>query len=264
MKIGEIEIVPVLDAVGTLPLDEFYPGVPADAWEPYRGLYAEVFDGSDWRLRCLSYLIRVGGRNVLVDTGLGEFELFERVERKGELVPQLAEQGVAPEQIDTVFLTHLHIDHIGSNLEFTRARFAMHRDAVAAARERADSQHVQQCVLSLLDAGRVDEIEDGTELAPGLTALSLEGHDQGHTGLRLGSEAILIADAVGHPALFDQREWPFVGDLDPGRTAATRRALLDEVVDKDTLVICGHYPGSGIGRVTREDEWVVWTEARSA
>jgi glyoxylase-like metal-dependent hydrolase (beta-lactamase superfamily II) len=264
MRIGELEIVPLVDAIGVVPLDEFYPGVPDEAWEPYRRLYPDVFAGPGWRLRCLSYLIRVGGQTVLVDTGLGRYELFETVERTGELVPQLAEQGVAPDEIGTVFLTHLHVDHIGSNLEFGAARFAMHADAIRAAPQRADRPHIAEAVLPLIDAGRLDAIEAGTELAPGVTTLVLEGHDDGHCGVRLGPEALLIADAAGHPALLDQPEWPFVGDADLLRSFATRRALLEQVVDTQKLVICGHYPGSGIGRVTREDGRVVWTEARSA
>jgi glyoxylase-like metal-dependent hydrolase (beta-lactamase superfamily II) len=199
-----------------------------------------------------------------VDTGLGRFELFDTAERVGELVPLLAEQGVAPEQVDTVFLTHLHIDHVGSNMAFGRARFAMHPEALAAVAGRADRPHIAESVLPLIDAGRLDGVDEGTELAPGVTTLALEGHDAGHAGLRLGSAAILIADAAGHPALLDQPEWPFVGDGDHTRSAATRHALLDEVLDGDTVVICGHYPGSGIGRVTREDDGrVVWREARS-
>jgi glyoxylase-like metal-dependent hydrolase (beta-lactamase superfamily II) len=118
-------------------------------------------------------------------------------------------------------------------------------------------------VIPLLDAGRLDGIDDGTELAPGVTTLALEGHDEGHAGLRLGPNAILIADGAGHPALLAEPEWPFVGNRDPTRSAATRRALLDEVLDTDTLVICGHYPGSGIGRVTRGEGRVLWQEARS-
>lgn len=265
MRLGDIEIVPVLDAVGVLPLDEFYPGVSAEQWQPYRALYPEVFDGPRWRLLCASYLIRSGGRTVLVDTGLGRYDLFDSAELTGGLVTALAEHGVEPDEVDTVFLTHLHVDHVGTNLAFGRARYAMHTQTSAAASGRADRPHIAESVLPLIEAGRVDAVDDGAELAPGVTTVVLEGHDEGHTGLRLGSEAILIADAAGHPALLDEPEWPFVGDGDAPASAATRRALVDEVLDTAMLVICGHYPGTGIGRVLHaEDGRVVWREARTA
>ena len=47
----------------------------------------------------------------------------------------------------------------------------------------------------------------------------------------------------------------------PPECAETRRALLPQVVDRDVVVVCGHYPGSGIGRVVTRDGRVVWEEA---
>lgn len=261
MRIGEIEVVPLLDAVGTLPLEVVYPDVPLDAWAPYRELYAEIFDGDGWHPPITCYLLRSGGQTILVDTGLAEFELFDSTDVSGGLLSALAAKGVAPDGVDTVFTTHLHIDHFGWNMAFANARFVMHRGAAAVAPERADRPHVVQCVLPLLEAGRVDAVEDGAKLAPGVVVTELPGHDPGHSGLRLGSEAILIADAFGHPAFFDQPEWLLVADLDEASTIATRKAVIDEVVDADILVVCGHYPGSGIGRVLRaQDGRLVWRE----
>jgi glyoxylase-like metal-dependent hydrolase (beta-lactamase superfamily II) len=265
MRIGEIELVPVLDAVGTLPLEVVYPDVPLEAWKPYREPYFQLFDGDGWHPPITCYLLKAGGQTILVDTGLGEFELFDSMDVSGGLLPALAAEGFAADQVDTVFITHLHVDHFGWNTAFANARFVMHKDAVAVAPERADRPHVAQGILPLIEAGRVERVEDGAELAPGVIVAELPGHDPGHSGLRLGSEAIVIADAAGHPAFFDRPEWLLVADLDEARTVATRKALLEEVVDTDTLVICGHYPGSGIGRVTRTAGGrVLWQEVPSA
>jgi glyoxylase-like metal-dependent hydrolase (beta-lactamase superfamily II) len=69
---------------------------------------------------------------------------------------------------------------------------------------------------------------------------------------------LLIADTAVHPALLDQPEWEYVFDEDRAVSVATRRSLLSTVVGEDVLVVCGHYPGGGIGRVRRRDERVVW------
>jgi glyoxylase-like metal-dependent hydrolase (beta-lactamase superfamily II) len=92
--------------------------------------------------------------------------------------------------------------------------------------------------------------------------LSLPGHDPGHVGLRLGQDAVLIADAAGHPALLDQAAWCFESDHDHERSAETRRALVRELADTEALVVCGHYPRSGIGRVATRGDRVVWEEAK--
>jgi glyoxylase-like metal-dependent hydrolase (beta-lactamase superfamily II) len=265
MRLGDIELVPLLDAKGVFgPLADLWPEVSSAEWEPYRPLYPELFDGDRWRPSLTCYLIRVAGTTLLVDTGVADFEWLGEPELVGGLLPALAEHAVTPPEVDVVFLTHLHLDHFAANGAFDHARFVMHGDAIAAARERADRPHIAQCVLPLLDAGRVDEITDGAEVAPGVDATVLAGHDAGHTGLRIGSEAVLIADAAGHPAMLDEPEWLFLGDQNPSLAAVTREALVGELVDTETLVVCGHFPGTGIGKLERaEDGRVVWREARS-
>ena len=130
MVVGSVELVPLVDAVGLLgELDELYPGF--DDWEPYRALYPELFAGSQWRVPCTSYLIRSGGKSVLVDTGVGPAGLWGWTpEREEGLLPALAAEGVALDEVDVVFLTHLHVDHVGWNTD---------RDGGSSSRRRATS-----------------------------------------------------------------------------------------------------------------------------
>lgn len=269
MLIGDVELVPALDAVGLLAeYADAYPQVPAEAWEPYRALYPEIFAEESWRLPCTCYVVRSGDVTVLVDTGVGPPGLWDwTAEREGELPDALGRLGVSRDEIDIVFLTHLHIDHIGWNTDlegsvfFPRARYVVHRDALAFARTQAERPHIRRCVLPLLD--RFETIDGEVELAPGVTAFVAPGHYPGHMALRLdsaGAAAILIADAAVHPALLDEPGWLYAFDGDPGRCAETRHSLLSELVDRDVVVACGHYPGSGIGRVVTRDGRVVWVE----
>jgi glyoxylase-like metal-dependent hydrolase (beta-lactamase superfamily II) len=76
-----------------------------------------------------------------------------------------------------------------------------------------------------------------------------------------GREALLLGDVAVHPALLDQPDWRYVSDHDQAVSAATRRDLVPELVDRDVVVACGHYPGSGIGRIVSRDGSVVWKEA---
>ncbi len=90
--------------------------------------------GDEWRLPCGCFVIRTGERTILVDTGLGPKGLWDGGEREGGLPDSLGALGVSPDEVDVVFLTHLHIDHVGWNTDaegvvaFPRARYVVHRD----------------------------------------------------------------------------------------------------------------------------------------
>jgi glyoxylase-like metal-dependent hydrolase (beta-lactamase superfamily II) len=269
--VGSIRVDPLVDAVGRLgELAQLYPEVPAEEWAPYRTLYPDLFAGSEWLLPCTSYLVRTGETTILVDTAVGPPGLWAwGALSEGALPARLDELGVGRDGIDVVFLTHLHIDHVGWNADeegavyFPRARYLAHRDGVAFARSQAERPHVQRCVLSLGD--RFEEAAGGDELAPGVTAVDLPGHYPGHLGVRVesgGTELLLIADAAVHPALLDRPEWAYAADGDHEQCAVTRRGLVETLVDSDTLVACGHYPNGGIGRIVRRDDRVVWKHVR--
>jgi glyoxylase-like metal-dependent hydrolase (beta-lactamase superfamily II) len=238
-------------------------------WAPYRALYPELFAGPEWRLPVTCTLVRHAGRAVLVDAGTGPpgWWDFWRPEAEGCLAASLEELGVQPDAVDTIFLTHFDDDHVGwldgstfahARLLATREATAHVREAMARVREATSSNWLWRLIEE-----RVELVEPGDELLPGLSIVDYPGHRPGHAGLDLvsdGQRAALIADAVGHPALLDRADWRFTYDGDVELAAQTREDLTASVVDTDTIVVCGHFPGSGIGRVRRRDGMVVWEE----
>jgi glyoxylase-like metal-dependent hydrolase (beta-lactamase superfamily II) len=265
--IGGVEVLPVLDALAPLgELAELYPDPAPKDWEPYRSLYPELFAGTSWRVPCTCYVLRTSDTTLLVDTGLGPPGLVDwELEFEGGLPEGLADLGIGREDVDVVFLTHLHIDHLGWNTDasgevfFPRARYVVHREALAYARDRRKLPHIARCVEPLAD--RFETLGGETELAVGITAVSLPGHYPGHMGVRISSrrqEAFLIVDAAVHPALLDRPEWTYVSDSDHERCVETRRSLVDELANSDVLVASGHYPGAGLGRLLRRDGRVSW------
>jgi glyoxylase-like metal-dependent hydrolase (beta-lactamase superfamily II) len=265
VRVGKVELVPLVDAVGELgELAELFPDT--SDWAPYRDLYPALFAESRWRIPCTCYLLRSSGETVLVDTGVGPAGLWDwDAEFEEGLLPALADAGVAPEDVDVVFLTHLHVDHVGWNtdrggrLVFPNARYVAHADGIAAARARPRG-HVERAILPVA----FEELGGETVVAEGVVAFPLPGHLAGHMGVRIESQAeraVLIADAAVNPMLLADPERVYVFDADPAVCAATRQALLPELVDQDVLVVCGHYPDGGVGRVVTRDGVAVWETA---
>ena len=231
MVVGSVELVPLVDAVGELgELAELFPDT--SDWAPYRELYPELFAESRWRIPCTSYLVRSGGDTVLVDTGVGPAGLWGwSAEFEEGLLPALAAAGVAPEDVDVVFLTHLHVDHVGWNTDRDGTsrlpERAVRRRTVTGSRSRATSgrPHIERTILAV----EFEEIDGAADVAEGVTAFPLPGHFPGHMGLRIDSEgerAVLIADAAVNPMLLDHPDRVYASDGDPATCAATRRGLL--------------------------------------
>src|SRR2546425_5726035 len=79
------------------------------------------------RMRMTSLLIEGNGRRVLVDAGCGtkpdpKFRDIYAIEGPEELISGLAELNLAPDEIDTVAMTHLHFDHCGGGTGCDPAR----------------------------------------------------------------------------------------------------------------------------------------------
>ena len=207
-------------------------------------------------------LVRSGRTTVLVDTGVGPPGSWPdwSPEVEGRLPDELAALGVADADVDIVFLTHLHIDHLGWNTGpdgtpfFPRARYVVHRDALEHARKAADRPQIRRCVEPLAD--RFETVSGAVELSDEVMAFEAPGHYPGHMAVRLtshGHGAVLLADVAVHPVLLDRTDVAYVFDVDATTAMDTRKRLVPELLDEDVLVACGHYPGGGIGRLVTRD-----------
>ncbi len=265
VRVGDVTLTTVRDAVGLLgACDSLYPDVPLERWDPFRPVYPELFSGASWRLPVACTVLRGHGRTVLVDAGVGAPGRWSWDGQEEGLLPDgLRAAGLEPDAVDTILFTHLHVDHVGWLEDvalFADARIAVHRDALAYALEHSSVGWLPDRLRALVDEGRVDPVAPGDELLPDISVVAYPGHCPGHIGLDVEGGALLIGDAAPHPALLDKCGWHFRFDHDAPVASATRAALVEAVADTETLVVCGHYPGSGIGHAVRRSGRVTWEE----
>src|ERR1700731_3639775 len=121
-RIGDNRRTPLKGRTAPMPA-MFYPGLDV-------GIHPEVLDEDGTvHIPAGCFLIRAPSRTILVDAGIGPVtvEYPEGMPKAkgaaGEPEPKLAVGGLLPEalgqvgakpdEIDTVFLTHLHPDHVG-------------------------------------------------------------------------------------------------------------------------------------------------------
>jgi len=280
LTVGKVEIVVLHDAEVASPFSQSFPDVPWEAWKPYLKRYPEAFiNGDSRRTHFECYLVRSQDRTVLVDTGLGTSrtnpgtvdQMFGGTQ--GVLLDELQSAGVQPGDIDTVFLTHLHLDHVGWNMTqsgglgtptFPNARYIGNEDDWAAFDTPRDSEIFgfswwADTVAPLKKAGVLDLVTEETKLNSELTITPTPGHTPGSMSLVVnsgGETAFLMGDVFHGPAQVTETDWVFRFDMDSAQAGRTRREILDRAERENAFIaICHH---SGFGRVVTEEGKRYW------
>jgi len=213
-------------------------------------------DGSYPR-SCNAFLIRISGKNILVDTGNGR-ALFDN----------LKSLGVTPEQIDVVLITHVHGDHIGGMLKDGQAAFPNaelymskpeHDFCMNGNTRNTNPRKVIEVYQSKLRLFQPAEIDAKPHtLFPGIQAVAAYGHTPGHTLYMVESdkEKLLIWGDLTH-AMAIQMPYPQVAmtyDADTDMAIAARKKVL-EYVAKNNITVAGmHTAFPAIGKITKAPE----------
>jgi glyoxylase-like metal-dependent hydrolase (beta-lactamase superfamily II) len=206
-------------------------------------------------------LLKTGHHKVLIDTGADGL-----APTTGNLLKNLQAAGTSPNEITDVVLTHGHPDHIGGVLEpsgqpaFPNARYLMSTtewnfwNDSSALHDAVMDHHMKQMLVGCAQKhlpplkGQIELFDGEKEIVPGIQAIPAPGHTPGHSALLVSSseaQLLHLSDAVLHPLHLENPGWRNVFDLDPERTANTRREL---------RISRGLRTGLGTAAVTMRDE----------
>ena len=222
------------------------------------------------------WVVHAGGNVILIDSGVGNFKnrAAPRMNQLNTLLmPWLEAAGAAPHQVTHVVHTHLHTDHVGGNTveqdgrwvpAFPNARYLMPRaefdywkaeydagDKMVQAGSFADS------VLPVLDAGLVDFIEPGQEVAGCLLGEDVSGHAPGMLSFRLrsnGEEGMFSTDTMHSPIQVANPHWNDRYVLDAGRALQSRANVLARAAERNALIMPMHFGAPYCGYVRRQGD----------
>lgn len=184
-----------------------------------------------------AYLIKTNGKTILFDAGLGP-------SRNGQLLNELSKINVTPEQIDYVYITHFHGDHIGGMLNADGEKVFTNAEVYVSRLEKeSDLGKGEQAVKMFEKYGdKIHVFNFGDKLPEDVLAIDAVGHTPGHTAFQKGN--LLIVGDLMH-ALALQLKYPeycpnFDGDKE--KAIASRKRIL-EYAKTNGLTISGmHLP----------------------
>jgi glyoxylase-like metal-dependent hydrolase (beta-lactamase superfamily II) len=260
-QIGEITVTAVSDGVLAAPLDVV---LGMDKAETAR--LAGRKPGESLPIAVNAFLLERAGMYALVDTGSGN----TMGPTLGKLADNLRAAGVAPERIETIFLTHLHPDHSNGlvddagNAVYPNAQVILHeeeaafwldRDAASGASERIRRNIAKAAVTTAPYRARMRTVRAG-EAAPGISPVLLAGHTPGHTGwlIQSGRGSLLIWGDLVHLASIQiaRPDTGLVYDVDPQAACAARLRMFDRVAADKLTVAGAHLDFPGFGTIVRK------------
>src|SRR6185295_5484300 len=218
-------------------------------------------------------LVVRGARTMIIDAGFGDqddAELHEAygLERARTLDDTLAEAGIAPEEIDIVVASHLHVDHAGGftvrdasgrlRPRFPRAQYIARRgewDDATRPHATRGAAYRPDSYVPLADAGVLQLVDDDATIMPGVRVRRTGGHTRHHQIVLIesaGKGAAFVADLMPTAAHLTE-PWIAACDLYPMDTLAAKTATANEAVAKHLLVFFGHDPAIAAGYVREQD-----------
>jgi glyoxylase-like metal-dependent hydrolase (beta-lactamase superfamily II) len=280
VTLGRLKVSRVYEGDAVIPLSVALPGITAPDLARLKSWYwdpdlADDPGAAGMRISVHSFVLRVDGRNILIDTCCGN-------QKKRSLPPvsmqswpyieNLMGAGLQPQDIDLVMCTHLHFDHVGWNTRlqdgswvptFPNARYLFgRRDLEFFSQQRHEATHreaFEDSVAPILDAGLADLVDVDTrvhrEIGNGVWLEDVSGHSPGNLCVvaECGAEpAIFSGDCFHHPVQLVRPDAAFFADEDPAKASATRQRLLGQHANTDAVFFPAHFTGSTAGRIERD------------
>lgn len=272
-QVGAVRITAVVEAqTDGIPVEFFLPKADAAQVQAVEWL-APDFAGADGTIgmRVQALVVEAGGRTVVVDPCVGNDKVRDQPfwsMQQWPLLERFQAAGFAPDDVDAVVHTHLHVDHVGwgttlvdgawvptfPNAEYLYTQAEL--DWLVAgpfADDEARAIHADS-IQPIFDAGLARVVEPDADLGGGLRLRPAGGHTPGHTVVWVdggdGHRALLAGDAIHHQLQCAHPDLAFVSDADAEAAHRTRLALLDEVASTDAVLLPAHFPTRPAGRLT--------------
>jgi glyoxylase-like metal-dependent hydrolase (beta-lactamase superfamily II) len=273
MKVGDFEVTALSDGTVELPMDQLLTNTTPDK---VKKALADTGMTAPVETSINAFLVNTGNKLVLIDAGAAS--LFGPT--LGKMLANLKASGYQPEQVDEIYITHMHADHVGGLAAGDKAVFP--NATVRAAKAESDFwlsqanmdkapaamkdffKGAQASLKPYVSSGKYKAFEGAdVELVPGVHAVATPGHTPGHSIYTIeskGQKMVFWGDLIHVAAVqFADPSVTIQFDSDSKAAAPQRKKAFADAAAKGLLVGAAHLSFPGIGRVKKAGagyEWV--------
>ncbi len=266
-KLGAFDITIISDGSFTLPMSFVLPSTPKEEAEAVYAAHGQSPQGLAAQVNVT--VVKTPDATIIVDTGGGP----DFMPTVGQLADNLDRAGIAPDSITHVVFTHAHGDHLWGVIDpldggtrFTKARHVMAATELDFWSQADIESKVPEAMKAIAAGtsrhlktlgGRVEKVNPGGDIVPGVTLVDTSGHTPGHTSVlvKSGTDQLMIGgDVITNPVIsFAKPDWPWGPDMDRDKAIASRKRTLDMLASEKIGLIGYHLPWPGLARVERKD-----------
>ena len=260
--VGDVAVTKVVDLIEHISPRVLYVDKAREDFDPHLDwLQPNFIDAEKLMLLSIhSFVLKTPHHTILIDTCVGnhkeEAGFPQWNARKGRYLEDLAAAGCAPEDIDFVFCTHMHVDHTGWNTRlrdgrwvptFPNARYVFNRAEYATWKDHPGEHEqavVRQNILPILEANQVEWIDGEWSVDDAVHLLPTPGHTLSHCSVAIGScgqKAIITGDMMVNPVQIAEPGWQQRADEDKALAVRTRTRFIDQHCDCDVRILGTHF-----------------------
>ena len=275
MPLGSFEITALSDGTVDLPVDQLLTHTtPAKV----SAALAKSYLKAPVETSVNGFLVNTGSKLVLIDSGAAG--LFGPT--LGKLLANLKASGYTPEQVDEIYITHMHADHVGGLT--TADGKAVFPNAVVRAETKEAGFWLDQATMDkapadmkdffkgamaslkpYVDAGKFKTFNGASDLVPGIRSVATPGHTPGHTVFVVesqGARMVMWGDLMHVAAVqFPDPTVTIQFDTDNNRAMAQRKKAYADAARAGYYVAVAHVSFPGIGQLRTDGKGYRWLPA---
>ena len=286
-QIGEVTVSRIVETEGTsLPPERLSASLTVERVQQFDWLVPDYADSDGTlKLSVHAFVVESRGKRIIVDTCVGNdkpranphWNMLQR-----PFLDNLAAAGFAPETIDYVLCTHLHIDHVGWNTRWDGNAWVPTFPAAQYLFARIEWDHWTDEQRSIEDTGHIGKmlqmetvfadsiapivaaglhmlVETDHQITDEVSLVPTPGHTPGHVSVVIrstGKMACITGDMAHHPIQIADPTICSNFDSDQHQSAKTRQQFVTDHADRDILVLGTHFVAPSAGSiVSTPDSW---------